>query len=280
MCFIFPTFDIGARIVFKVKGTKSDIISYVDTRINLDVDLTANFETFTQEVKISGTGAKVTNTDIVKVIDLESFLCGTSGVNNGKPSTSLYKIGQDFQVCVQPTKEYSADYSIESFKNVTCTNDNLERKLITINGVEDALTDTIDDITGSKTADGAESFVVREGGKAFKSVVTAGYFDESAAAPENSFSCTGEAVLTYSKSGQSRFLVGTWTHSYDPTTNDPSRDLQETSTTELGPFATTIGLSNDGVDVFTAPAFLASHGWSSSLIVGVAGAAMMAIAVI
>ena len=249
----------GARasIRMDIDGKQGEYVSFVDSHMKVSVDLAGTFETFTQNVSIAATNAFMQETNITKSVDVESFLCGTDGINNGKPVSDRYKIGQDFKVCVRPTAAYTSKYSVVSFKNVICG----YRKLVTESGVStDILTEVTVNLTGSTDAAGNATGT---SAAAFTSVITSGYFDGG----KDVFTCGGEAVLNFN----GRRLTTGFSHvSLD--NEDSFRALQET-TNDRGdsPFATTIGLlsDSDDVDGLAAPAFTASHGgWSFLLIMG------------
>ena len=207
-------------------------------------------------VNITASDAKLQETSIVKTIDVESYLCGMDGINGGRPVVSAYKIGQDFRVCVRPTQKYSADYSVVSFKNVTCG----YRTLVSATGLTDILTKVITNLTGSRSATG---MLIGNSSAAFTSVITAGYFDGS----KTSFTCDGEAILSFS----GRRLTTSFSH-LSLGKQDSSRALQEATVPAGSPFATTIDLLSDSADVdaLAAPGFTTSQGSWSLLIVGAA----------
>eukprot|EP00536_Pseudo-nitzschia_multiseries_P019090 jgi/Psemu1/58854/gm1.58854_g len=141
-----------------------EIVSFVDTHIDLNVDFTAKFQNFTQEVNITATASKTVEQNITKNVE----------------------IGQDFSVCVRPTEKYAKEgYAIDGFKSVTCKNTGTSRALIK-NSLADPLTTVSNATVASEhlSVDGEKA-----GGSAgaFGSVVTAGYFANS----ENSFACEG-----------------------------------------------------------------------------------------
>ena len=76
-------------------GGGEEVITFDDTRITGLVDLTAKFggdETFA--VPIQGVDATELETDIVCTIALTTFICGTTGVNNGRPRSDSYDLGK------------------------------------------------------------------------------------------------------------------------------------------------------------------------------------------
>eukprot|EP00536_Pseudo-nitzschia_multiseries_P017782 jgi/Psemu1/52520/gm1.52520_g len=164
-----------------------EVVSFVDTQLELNVDFTAKFQNFTQEVNITATTSKNFTQNITKNVEVESFLCAS-----GSNATTSYKIGQDFSVCVRPTLEFSSKgYSIDGFVNVTCENSAASRALVN-NSNPDALTAVKKAPAVSGYLDGAGQMAGGAAG-AFESVVTAGYFSSN----ENSFTCSGDASLKY-----------------------------------------------------------------------------------
>eukprot|EP00536_Pseudo-nitzschia_multiseries_P017090 jgi/Psemu1/49266/gm1.49266_g len=164
-----------------------EVVSFVDTQIELNVDFTAKFANFTQDVNITSTASKDFTQNFTKNVEVESFLCAS-----GSNAATSYKIGQDFSVCVRPTLEFSSKgYSIDGFVNVTCENSAASRELVN-NSNPDALTAVKKAPEVSGYLDGAGQ---KAGGAAaaFESVVTAGYFSSN----ENSFTCSGDASLKY-----------------------------------------------------------------------------------
>lgn len=164
-----------------------EIVSFVDTHIDLNVDFTAKFQNFTQEVNITATASKTVEQNMTKNVEVESFLCAS-----GSNASTSYKIGQDFSVCVRPTEKYAKEgYAINGFKSVTCKNTGTSRALIK-NSLADPLT-TVSNATVASEHLSVDGEKAGASAGAFGSVVTAGYFANS----ENSFACEGEAKLTY-----------------------------------------------------------------------------------
>eukprot|EP00536_Pseudo-nitzschia_multiseries_P018287 jgi/Psemu1/54924/gm1.54924_g len=147
-----------------------EIVSFVDTHIDLNVDFTAKFQNFTQEVNITATASKTVEQNMTKNVE----------------------IGQDFSVCVRPTEKYAKEgYAINGFKSVTCKNTGTSRALIK-NSLADPLT-TVSNATVASEHLSVDGEKAGASAGAFGSVVTAGYFANS----ENSFACEGEAKLNY-----------------------------------------------------------------------------------
>ena len=50
-------------------------------------------------------------------VEVEGFLCGTPGINGGRPPSGSYGMGDEFQICVVPT---NPGFSMVGFRSVTC----------------------------------------------------------------------------------------------------------------------------------------------------------------
>lgn len=252
--------DLCVRTSIKkdIDGINGTYVSFVDSHLKINANLSAEFDTFSQDVNITATAALLQETSIVTTVEVESFLCGMAGINQGIPIASGFKIGQDFRVCVRPTSEFTDSYSVVSFKNVTCG----YRSLVNGAGVPGILTTVETNLTGSKTANGT---LVGNGTAAFTSVVTSGYFDGG----KTSFTCDGEAVLAMASN---RRRLTTRFSELPVSEQAFSRGLQQATSSEVSPFATTIDLVNDGADVdaLAAPAFTTSQGGWGLLIVSAA----------
>lgn len=279
------TIDVCVRTSIKMafEGDKVETVSFVDTRLNVDVDLTANFAGFNQVVGLNN-AASSSNSElsVVRTIDVESFMCGEPDKNDGKPAEN-YRIGQNFQVCVGPTLKYATDYSVKKFKFVTCgEGDNL--RVLKTQYEQDFLTDIITDLTGSKSSAGVPA---SPNSIAFRSVLTPGYFTGG----QTQFSCNGEVELQYAEAAgdgtSDRRLVAIFSDlslrgedifrdlfRQETTTlgGDLLRDLQETTTSEeieLTEFDVVVRLARD--NSLTGPGVATCHsGWSSILVASTA----------
>jgi len=231
---VLDCFTLGVRTSIKMQiDGGSNYVSFVDSHLKVNVDLASDFKTFNQSVTIVATDAQTQEETIVKSVDVESFLCEKNGADT---NTTKYKIGQDFSVCVRPTAGYISDYNVAGFSNVTCG----YRTLVS-NGQVGPLTEVA---AGNSTQGNVASFT---------SVVISGYFDGG----QTSFTCSGTAVLSY----LGRRLATSFSHAFLDT-QDSFRGLQESTIPEEIPFATSIQLLNDNLDIegIAAPAFTASHG--------------------
>lgn len=230
----YGTINLCVRTSIKMQiDGGSNYVSFVDSHLKVNVDLASDFKTFNQSVTIVATDAQTQEETIVKSVDVESFLCEKNGADT---NTTKYKIGQDFSVCVRPTAGYISDYNVAGFSNVTCG----YRTLIS-NGQVGPLTEVA---AGNSTQGNVASFT---------SVVISGYFDGG----QTSFTCSGTAVLSY----LGRRLATSFSHAFLDK-QDSFRGLQESTIPEEIPFATSIQLLNDNLDIegIAAPAFTASHG--------------------
>lgn len=250
--------DLCVRTSIKedLDGKKGVYVSFVDSHMKINANISANFTAFSQRVNITATEALVQETSIVKTVEVESFLCGKKGINDGKPIASEYKIGQDFSVCVRPTLKYADDYKVTNFRTITCG----YRKLVT-NMTAGTLTTVDANTTGIRIANGT---LAGNSSAVFTSVVTSGYF----AGGNTSFTCDGEAIL---KATKGRRLTTRFSQ-LSVSEQALSRMLQEANPSEESSFATTINLASDSADVdgLAAPAFTTTQGGWGLLIASVA----------
>jgi len=263
------------RTSLKANIPESEVVAFFDTAFVLNVNFGAGFENFNQSVNtVALTGNKESGKiDRVVGVGMNAYLCGEG-------AETVYRIGQDFEICVETA---SSLYNISSFKNVICKNSSLKRVLVDSYGTNDMLT-SIKDAEGTKSNDNTTT--AGKGSKKIISVVTAGYFSNKA----TSFSCTGDAeVVAFPPPpppppgpGPGRSLTTSFSFASFGQESS-SRDLQEStlpdSSNELGeiPFSTTVGISAERAD-FKAAAFFAGYvGLGNSFI---AGAAMIMIAAI
>ncbi|VEU43621.1 unnamed protein product [Pseudo-nitzschia multistriata] len=171
-----------------------DYVSFVDSYVEVDVDFTASFENFDQTISIAGTTGKELADDRSMIIDVESFVCGDSGINDGMPYDSNYKIGQEFKVCVRPVEEYRTIYKVIGFKDVVCGEADAEQQLVNQNGEGN---DLIEIFVGAEVAGSKDSSGENEMGlsaAAFRSVLVAPYFGENPST-DSFFSCSGKVEL-------------------------------------------------------------------------------------
>ena len=225
----------------------TEYITYVDARLQLSVNTqsTASFggngELPPPQMGISvvmdptsGPGGKtMIETTSKTVVVVESFLCGRSAINDGKPFQETYKIGQEFQICVRPAGVDPSAINIVDFKSIVCENSNHKRTILS-NGVIDPLSDIIKNATWSKGL--VEGQVTGDHGIAFRSVITSAFF---AGSNTSSIQCKGEVSLGFA-SNANRQLVAAKFHGVQ------HRDLQNTRE-EAAPFATSVVLSRDRV---------------------------------
>merc|ERR1712238_116193 len=177
-------------------GGEEEVITFDDTKITGLVDLTADFgsgETFA--VPLEGVEATELETDIVCTIALTTFICGTTGVNNGQPRSDSYELGQDFRVCVDVEPEFQEDYKITDFTSVRCGNEQQTRDLV-LDGAADELpvVDTTN-VVGSSNLEG--TVMASAQAIALDSVITAGFFGGDDETMMESFECSGSVEIVY-----------------------------------------------------------------------------------
>merc|ERR1719157_542682 len=177
-------------------GGEEEVITFDDTKITGLVDLTADFgsgETFA--VPIEGVEATELETEIVCTVALTTFICGTTGVNNGQPRSDSYELGQDFRVCVDVEEEFQEDYKITDFTSVRCGNEQQTRDLV-LDGAADELSvvDTTN-VVGSSNLEG--TVMASAQAIALDSVITAGFFGGDDETMMESFECSGSVEIVY-----------------------------------------------------------------------------------
>jgi len=183
------------RVGFKRDINGSDeleLISFIDTKISVDVDLTANFNSFEQNVEITSEQATDFETEVTASMDVNAFLCGDPEENDGFPFGESFGLGQTFRICVDVTEEYKDEYKLTGFENVICEND-IETREMVKDGNSDPLTKVETVVAGSKNFGG--SFTATESAIAIESVITSGFFNPNG--DDSSFSCRGEVELEY-----------------------------------------------------------------------------------
>lgn len=133
-----------ARIAYYTGRNKDELISYIDSKVVLDVSLSAEI-LFTQEISISSTGdtreqpVNTVTKDVSTTIDVESFLCGDPDVNDGKPYADEYSLGQSFRVCVDVTASDEDKFALTNFGEVKCSTESGSDTII-ISVVDDVAT--------------------------------------------------------------------------------------------------------------------------------------------
>ncbi|VEU41607.1 unnamed protein product [Pseudo-nitzschia multistriata] len=129
------SFNACVRVTKKHDGT---YVSFVDTLVDLNVDVAGTFQTFENAITVVGTSTKSLEENQTVEIGMDSYLCGPS--DSGDPERS-YKIGQSFSICVGPTEDAIAEYgsvhvAVVGFQDVTCA----ETVKVVEDGQEMALT--------------------------------------------------------------------------------------------------------------------------------------------
>mmetsp|Transcript_937 Transcript_937/g.2159 ORF Transcript_937/g.2159 Transcript_937/m.2159 type:complete len:483 (+) Transcript_937:96-1544(+) len=214
-----------------------DYVSYMDSHFT--VNITVKDGVFSAlSTSVTKPNVKEQGTTSSKTISVESFVCSDDDIQE-------FNVGQNFQICVQPTAQYASQYSIKSIKNVTCKNAFDSKLLVATDGPTDSLT-TIIESNGIQSIDKTKK--AGPSSKGIKSVVTAGFFGKGA----TSFSCSGEAVFNITRRLTHDFLRNS--------DGEHLRGLQETTATQGGlmmdgSFASVIRLVSDvgngdvGIDV-------------------------------
>ena len=126
-----------ARIAYLIgndDNNDKELISYIDSKVVLDVTLSAEI-LFTQAISISSTDTDeqtvtTVTKDVSATIDVESFLCGDPGVNDGKPYADEYSLGQSFRVCVDVTASDEDKFTLTNFGEVKCSTDSGSETII------------------------------------------------------------------------------------------------------------------------------------------------------
>ena len=249
VCILSIFFTKGIRVAlmsdFDTTQDGSEVVSYVDAQLTVNIDDTGTFGTFQQGVELLSSTKVMQTETIQNNVPVEAFLCGTKDVNDGRPIVEKYKIGQDFKICVRPTSA-NPDYNVVGFRNVFC---GIEAD--GSGGIE--LVDESGDLTSDLsivTLDVEES-MDKDGNPmggsagAFKSVVTASYFDDAA----DSFQCTGEAVLEYVDPGQTCDLRV----EYPFQLNDSNDKYAQMAFCVKGSSSASIFIQKDGSNEYSVP---------------------------
>jgi len=235
---------IGYKYKHEIDGIESEeLISFLDTKIGVNVDVTADFNV--NDLSLTNEQATEFEYNIECSIDVIMFLCGTKGVNNGSPIGESYGLGQTFRLCVDVTDEYKDDYKLTGFESVTCGNEPKTIELV-VNGDSDALTMVKKKVKGSHNVGG--TLTASANAVAVVSVVTSEYFTG-----DSSFNCRGEVQLKYigleggGKCENSRHL------------NTQPQEQSASTVKQYVPFVTTIKLSTTDNDDSTAAATASYH---------------------
>lgn len=260
------TVDLCIRVSYKEPDDESKTISFVDTKVFLDVNLDAGFD-FQQSVQIYSDQVQDFQTEVEAGIDVLAFLCGEpDNGNSGKPYDNKYGAGQEYRICVEIEDDESDSIELTGFGKVTCSNDNQKRVIINRQGRPDPITRIF---TGSEVA-GSRSFkgkrVATDKAIAFSTTVTSGYFSENPTS-KDFLKCNGDIEVAVKK------LEGADEISYDrqlrriewdETNFDPQhhrrQQQQESSSSILevntenveAPFAASIQLTKSGATATTA----------------------------
>ena len=172
-----------ARIAYSIgDDDDKELISYIDTKVVLDVSIAADIE-FTQAVDISSDQAPVNtvNQDVSAVIDVDSFLCGDPEENGGTPYAEDYSLGQAFRVCVDVKAADEDKFRLTNFGEVKCSTDSgLESIIISL--VDDVATaaSILTTLFGNEATAGAKSVDAQNEASSsaisFSTVLTNAYF--------------------------------------------------------------------------------------------------------
>jgi len=172
------TVDFCVRISYVTNNGR--LASYFDSKKKITISLTANVANFNQVVDIEKKGTtKVFETDVVKEVDVESFVC--TNQNNEIKDSRVYSIGQDFRLCVGPTQAgIDAGYVVDGFNKLRCG----DVELITKQDETDVLTDVDEES--------------KNGSLGVTSVLTPDF------ASGYSVKCRGSVSLSYTAPGRNR----------------------------------------------------------------------------
>jgi hypothetical protein len=249
--------DVCVRMALKgdYKGDEAEEnISFIDTFFIVDVDLTANFESFSgTSVQIYSNQATDLETDVTATVDVEAYLCDS----DNKKDTDKVKFtdGQDFRICVKPANDDIYKYYVEKYESITCSNDGETRQIVA-DGNADALT-TID---GSPAADGSLGFT---------SVVTSGFLTPKNAVLAD-FKCSGDVSLSAVDKEERRGLIAnSGFSSFTKTSSSSSSSSSSISNNERkmqnnaapppsaedAPFAVAIELADPTSDESSSPSY-------------------------
>jgi len=156
------------------------VASYFDSKKKITLSLTANVASFNEVVNIEKVGStKLFEADVVKEVDVESFVC--TNQNNKIKDGRLYRVGQDFRICVGPTQAgIDAGYVVDGFNKLVCGGIDL----VTQKDETDVLT-FIDEKT-------------KNGSLGVRSVLTPDF------ASGDSVNCRGAVSLSYTTPGSNR----------------------------------------------------------------------------
>ena len=156
---ITDTPDAADGLDSKDCWVSKELISYIDTKVVLDVSIAADIE-FTQAVDISSDQTPVTtvNQDVSAVIEVDSFLCGDPGENGGAPYGDAYSLGQSFRVCVDVKATDEDKFRLTNFGEVKCsTNSGLESIIIRLVAGEAIASSVLTTLFNNDATAGAKS---------------------------------------------------------------------------------------------------------------------------
>jgi len=182
------------RVCYKIiVNGEDELVSFIDTKIRGNLDISATFNSFGEAVPITLEQATKFETELECKIDVNAFLCLTPEEKERMPSGQSYGLGQSFRICVDIADTYVGNYEVTGFNSIVCRNSIVNRTLITDGGTTDPLTSVVTDVDGFKSFGGAS--IATENAAAVESVVTSVYFAEKASADQ--FDCDGEVELKY-----------------------------------------------------------------------------------
>jgi len=243
------SFNLCVRVGYRNSINEgNELVSFIDTKVRGDADVSAAFANSITVSLVGGGGLNFETSLTLCTIDVNAFMCGTVGENNGKPYGYSYGLGQSFRICVDiaNTDDNFGDYKVTGFNNVVCRNDIETRILITDGGIDGPLTSFVPDVTGSQNF--AETFIATDNAAAVESIVTYGFFQENVST--GSFDCSGDVDLKYIGQGEgvlgcTRKLAPSLSSSTMSNNNNRrhNRVLQEGTGDTAAPFATTIKIS-------------------------------------
>jgi hypothetical protein len=225
------------KVDYSTTGEGKETVSVLDTNYVIEIDLTADFSTFSStDVTIFKRNPTEINTEVSASIEVDAYVCDSE---NQSVASVKFTDGQDFRICVAPKNEDTAafTYAIESFDTITCSNSVESRQLVTAGGNADAL--TIIDVS------------ILDGSLGFTSVVTSGFLalDTEGSVPAN-FACTGDVKLSAVNSGSGRVRGLTAKIDFSSLTKTSSsyerkmQDNEAPTAAEDAPFAVAIELAD------------------------------------
>mmetsp|Transcript_45951 Transcript_45951/g.51238 ORF Transcript_45951/g.51238 Transcript_45951/m.51238 type:complete len:747 (+) Transcript_45951:15-2255(+) len=115
--------DIDGTIEFCVRITitaaNDRITSQIDSKKKIKINLTANIADFVQDVDIKQSDTKLFEKTVSKEVDVVSFVCNNKNeqIQDGRS----FSLGQNFRVCVGPTKGgIESGYEVDGFNELSC----------------------------------------------------------------------------------------------------------------------------------------------------------------